>query len=207
MLIRLWKVLRRRSLCLQHLSAIKSGEPRFGRDRGTFFLALPRRREDPANFIFQVIVAYFIEASLLALSLIMFGIKFITDYVKNRRNKTHREMLDAHEAAVLASTGVFLDTSVYFALSICFAAIIFNYRDKPLLYEDSMYFQFPSWMRFLIFASCQGVGHRQHTYRDSIAPFLRGHADSGCSFRTWPSLNVTYDKRTCGDHAFIVYLC
>ena len=48
-------------------------------------------------------------------------------------------MLEAHEAATLASTGVFLDRSVYFALSICFAAIIFNYRDKPLLYEDSTY--------------------------------------------------------------------
>lgn len=71
----------------------------------------------------------------------MFGIKLITDRVTSRRNKANGELLVAHEAAVLASTGVFLDTSVYFALSICFAAIIFNYRDKPLLYEDSMYFR------------------------------------------------------------------
>lgn len=92
--------------------------------------------------LFQVIVAYFIEASLLALSLVMFGIKFITDYGTRRRSRAKQDILVAHETAVLASTGVFLDTAVYFALSICFAAIIFNYRDKPLLYEDSTYLDF-----------------------------------------------------------------
>ena len=101
--------------------------------------------------ILQIIVAYFIEASLLALSLIMFGIKFVTDRVIRKRNKVQREMLEAHEAAVLLSTGVFLDTSVYFALSICFAAIIFNYRDKPLLYEDSMYPQSSSFFSRCMF--------------------------------------------------------
>ena len=35
----------------------------------------------------------------------MFGIKFVTDYVTRRRSKASREMLKAHEAAVLASTG------------------------------------------------------------------------------------------------------
>lgn len=35
----------------------------------------------------------------------MFGIKFITDYVTHRRSQAQRELLKAHEAAVLASTG------------------------------------------------------------------------------------------------------
>lgn len=47
----------------------------------------------------------------------MFGIKLIANYVTRRRNKAQREILKAREAAVLVSTGVFLDTSVYFAFS------------------------------------------------------------------------------------------
>lgn len=75
--------------------------------------------------VLQVIVAYFIEASLLALTLIMFGIKFITDHVTLRRNKAQRDMLKAHEAAVLASTGGKTDFGV---ISSCLR-LLFESRD------------------------------------------------------------------------------
>lgn len=100
----------------------------------------------------------------------MFGIKIITDRLTNRRNKAKGEMLIAHEAAVLASTGVFLDTSVYFALSICFAAIIFNYRDKPLLYEDSMYLRSFSLLLGCIIRDLRHI-REWSIDKDSIGPF------------------------------------
>ena len=78
-----------------------------------------------------------IEASLLALSLFMYGVKLFTDHFVRKSSKT-RTFLDKHEAAVIASSGIFLDAAVYFSLSISFAAIIFNYKNKPLLYEDKL---------------------------------------------------------------------
>ena len=43
-----------------------------------------------------------------------------------------------HEAAYLCASTVFLDAAVYFSLSVSFAGVWFNYRDKPLLYEDKL---------------------------------------------------------------------
>ena len=94
----------RGSLRFQYLSAIEHRQSGAGRDRGASFLSHNAERKITLKLL-QIIVAYFIEASLLALTLIMFGIKFITDYVTHRRNKAQRDMLKAHEVAVLASTG------------------------------------------------------------------------------------------------------
>lgn len=85
-----------------------------------------------------VLVAYLIEGCLLAFSIIMFSIKVITNYWKRKDPEKRSKFLESHDSAVLASSGVFIDTSVFFALSICFAAIIFNYHDTPLLYEDKL---------------------------------------------------------------------
>ena len=78
-----------------------------------------------------------IEASLLALSLFMYGVKLLTDHFVRKPSKT-RTFLAKHEEAVIASSGVFLDAAVYFSLSISFAAVIFNYKNQPLLYEDKL---------------------------------------------------------------------
>ncbi len=78
-----------------------------------------------------------IEASLLALSLFLYGVKLFTDHFVRKPSKT-RNFLDKHEAAVRASSGIFLDAAVYFSLSISFAAVIFNYKNQPLLYEDKL---------------------------------------------------------------------
>ena len=40
--------------------------------------------------------------------------------------------------AHLCASTVFLDAAVYFSLSVSFAGVWFNYRDKPLLYEDKL---------------------------------------------------------------------
>ena len=85
-----------------------------------------------------VLVAYFIETSLLALSLITFCLRWITDYVYSKPGKDAPKLLTQHDAAVIASSAVLLDTSAFFALSICFAGVIFNYKDHPLLYEDKL---------------------------------------------------------------------
>ncbi|KAK4695258.1 hypothetical protein P7C71_g2468, partial [Lecanoromycetidae sp. Uapishka_2] len=85
-----------------------------------------------------VLVAYLIEGSLLAFNLIMYGIKLFTDYFAGSRPKKDRKLHNPYDKALLASSGVFLDTSAYFALSVCFAAVIFNYKDNPLLYEDKL---------------------------------------------------------------------
>ena len=45
---------------------------------------------------------------------------------------------ERHEAAYLCASTVFLDAAVYFSLSVSFAGVWFNYRDKPLLYEDKL---------------------------------------------------------------------
>ena len=82
-------------------------------------------------------MAYLIEASLLAFSLFMYGVKIFTDHFVRKPSKT-RTFLDKHEAAVIASSGVFADAAVYFSLSISFAAVIFNYKNQPLLYEDKL---------------------------------------------------------------------
>lgn len=85
-----------------------------------------------------VLVAYIIEGSILALSIIVFTFKMFTDLLKHKRPDKRGKLLDSHDYAVLESSGVFLDTSVFFALSICFAAIIFNYRGEILLYETKL---------------------------------------------------------------------
>lgn len=86
----------------------------------------------------QVVVAYFIEASLLCLSLIAFGIKLITDYFFNKPDKAKPRVLAQHDAATIAGAGVFLDNAVYFSFAINFASILFKYHAKPLLYEDKL---------------------------------------------------------------------
>lgn len=68
----------------------------------------------------------------------MYGIKLFTDYFAGPKPKKDRKLHNPHDKALLASSGVFLDTSAYFGLSICFAAVIFNYKDHPLLYEDKL---------------------------------------------------------------------
>lgn len=45
---------------------------------------------------------------------------------------------DRHSAAYLCASTVFLDAAVYFSLSVSFAGIWYNYRAKPLLYEDKL---------------------------------------------------------------------
>ena len=67
----------------------------------------------------------------------MYGIKLFTDHFCRKPSKT-RTFLDKHEGAVIASSGIFLDAAVYFSLSISFAAVIFNYKNTPLLYEDKL---------------------------------------------------------------------
>lgn len=86
----------------------------------------------------QVVVAYFIQASLLLLSLIAFGIKLVTDYFFDKPDKRKPRILAQHDAATVAGAGVFLDNAVYFSFAINFASILFNYHAKPLLYEDKL---------------------------------------------------------------------
>ena len=81
-----------------------------------------------------MIVAYITEGSILALTIIVYGLRKVTDYLFKRPDRISR-LLDSHNYAVRVSSGVFLDTSVFFALSICFAAVIFN---APLLYENKL---------------------------------------------------------------------
>ena len=85
-----------------------------------------------------VLIAYLIEASMLALSIVAYSIRMLTDYMRPKRLQIGRRFLDSHDYAVLESSGIFLDTSVFFGLSICFAAVIFNYHGNPLLYEDKL---------------------------------------------------------------------
>lgn len=104
----------------------------------------------------------------------MFGIKLIANYVTRRRNKAQREILKAREAAVLVSTGVFLDTSVYFAFSnLLRCHNLFNYRDKPLLYEDSTFLRSLTLLfrcKFLNLASCQRIICHGDMFQDSKSP-------------------------------------
>ncbi|KAK3176460.1 hypothetical protein OEA41_007783 [Lepraria neglecta] len=86
----------------------------------------------------DVLVAYCIEASILALSLIFYGLKLFKEHVAGRPSSKGCGLSDPHDAAVVASSASFLDTSSYFSLSISFAAIIFNYKNSPLLYEDKL---------------------------------------------------------------------
>ena len=81
-----------------------------------------------------MIVAYITEGSILALTIIMYGLKKLTDYLFKRPDGIPK-LLDSHNYAMRESSGVFLDTSVFFALSICFAAIVFK---APLLYENKL---------------------------------------------------------------------
>jgi hypothetical protein len=45
---------------------------------------------------------------------------------------------ERHNAAYLSASTVFLDAAVWFSLSVSFAGVWFNYRAKPLLYEDKI---------------------------------------------------------------------
>jgi hypothetical protein len=45
---------------------------------------------------------------------------------------------ERHSAAYLCASTVFLDAAVYFSLSVSFAGVWYNYRAKPLLYEDKL---------------------------------------------------------------------
>lgn len=67
----------------------------------------------------------------------MYGVKLFTDHFVRKPSRA-RTFLDKHEGAVIAASGIFLDAAVYFSLSISFAAVIFNYKDTPLLYEDKL---------------------------------------------------------------------
>ena len=86
--------------------------------------------------IVQVIIAYFIEASLMALSVTSFGIEMVTNSIYKGRDKP--KWLAQHDTAALASAAVFLDNAVYFSFAVSFAGIVFNYRSAPLLYEDKL---------------------------------------------------------------------
>ena len=83
-----------------------------------------------------MIAAYFIEAGLIALSVLTFGIRLVTDLVYKSRPMP--QWLSQHNAAALASAGVFLDNSVYFSFAVSFAGIIFNAQANNLLYEDKL---------------------------------------------------------------------
>ena len=88
--------------------------------------------------LLQVLVAYLIEGSFLAAGVILYGIKLFAGCFARERPTVIRRYTEAHDAALMAGSGAFLDASAYFALAVCFAAIIFNYRDHPLLYEDKL---------------------------------------------------------------------
>jgi len=45
---------------------------------------------------------------------------------------------ERHNTAYLGASTVFLDAAVWFSLSVSFAGVWFNYRAKPLLYEDKI---------------------------------------------------------------------
>ena len=83
-----------------------------------------------------MIAAYFIEASLMALSVVTFGVRLVTDFIYKSRSKP--KWLSQHNSAALASAGVFLDNAVFFSFAVSFAGIIFNFRSAPLLYEDKL---------------------------------------------------------------------
>ena len=83
-----------------------------------------------------MIAAYFIEASLMALSVVTFGLGLVTDFIYKSRPKP--KWLSQHNSAALASAGVFLDNAVFFSFAVSFAGIIFNFRSAPLLYEDKL---------------------------------------------------------------------
>ena len=72
----------------------------------------------------------------MALSVACFGMELVTDSIYRGRDKP--KWLEQHDAAALASAGVFLDNAVYFSFAVSFAGIIFNYRSAPLLYEDKL---------------------------------------------------------------------
>ena len=83
-----------------------------------------------------MIAAYFIEAGLMALSVVTFGVGLVTDYIYRARPKP--KWLSQHDTAALASAGVFLDNAVFFSFAVSFAGIIFNSRSAHLLYEDKL---------------------------------------------------------------------
>jgi hypothetical protein len=92
-------------------------------------------------------VAFYIEAVLLAIIFVMIIAKKLSQSdspAQGEWRATHglssklKLFWAQHSEAVSETATVFLDVSVYFSLSISFAGILFNYRDKPILYEDKL---------------------------------------------------------------------
>jgi hypothetical protein len=55
-----------------------------------------------------------------------------------RRSSILSRFWERHNAAYLGASTIFLDAAVWFSLSVSFAGVWFNYRAKPLLYEDKL---------------------------------------------------------------------
>ena len=72
----------------------------------------------------------------MALSVLTFGVRLVTDFIYKGRPKP--KWLSQHDSAALASAGVFLDNAVFFSFAVSFAGIIFNSRSAQLLYEDKL---------------------------------------------------------------------
>jgi len=96
--------------------------------------------------LFQILVAYYIEAVLLSTTWAMAVLHFIVTTTRAGYQgssssplfSTLSSIWDRHFTALLDAATVFLDAAVYFSLSVSFASILFNYRGKPLLYEDKL---------------------------------------------------------------------
>lgn len=96
--------------------------------------------------LFQILVAYYIEAILLFLAWAMAVLHFTITATRagyqesssSPLSSTLSSIWDRHFTASLGAATVFLDAAVYFSLSVSFASILFNYRGKPLLYEDKL---------------------------------------------------------------------
>ena len=85
----------------------------------------------------QIIIAYAIEAGLLGAACVIYAFGWIPRRVFGLFGRHPPRLLARHDLAVLMSSAVFLDSACYFALSVCFAGIIFNAK-ATLLYEDKL---------------------------------------------------------------------
>ena len=94
----------------------------------------------------QIIVAYYIEGALLigtcSMALIDLFVSATRAWHLSLRPRHSSARLsrfwERHNAAYLGASTVFLDAAVWFSLSVSFAGVWFNYRAKPLLYEDKI---------------------------------------------------------------------
>ena len=111
--------------------------------------------------------------------------------------KAQREMPEAHEAATLASTGVFLDRSVYFALPSVSQPSFANIETSLSCMKTVRIIRFSVSSPDANFESCVMPGYylpRRHVSKVERSSW-RGYADSGWPLRAWSSLDTTYNQR------------